>query len=167
MENADKKNAAQDSQLRLYSPLKGYAIPLSEVPDETFAGGILGPGIGIEPIGGELMAPCDGEVSLVMGSHAVGITGADGASILIHVGIDTVKMNGDGFEVFVKQGDPVKTGQPLLRFDIEKIRNAGFSPVTVMVLANAADYGEVRTERFGMVENEDCVLMAEKNDIPY
>ena len=167
VENADKKNAAQDSQLRLYSPLKGYAIPLSEVPDETFAGGILGPGIGIEPIGGELMAPCDGEVSLVMGSHAVGITGADGASILIHVGIDTVKMNGDGFEVFVKQGDPVKTGQPLLRFDIEKIRNAGFSPVTVMVLANAADYGEVRTERFGMVENEDCVLMAEKNDIPY
>ena len=167
VEIADKKNAAQDSQLRLYSPLKGYAIPLSEVPDETFAGGILGPGIGIEPIGGELMAPCDGEVSLVMGSHAVGITGADGASILIHVGIDTVKMNGDGFEVFVKQGDPVKTGQPLLRFDIEKIRNAGFSPVTVMVLANAADYGEVRTERFGMVENEDCVLMAEKNDIPY
>ena len=167
VEIADKKNAAQDSQLRLYSPLKGYAIPLSEVPDETFAGGILGPGIGIEPIGGELMAPCDGEVSLVMGSHAVGITGADGASILIHVGIDTVKMNGDGFEVFVKQGDPVKTGQPLLRFDIEKIRNAGFSPVTVMVLANAADYGEVRTERFGMVENEDCVLMAGKNDIPY
>lgn len=167
VENADKKNAAQDSQLRLYSPLKGYAIPLSEVPDETFAGGILGPGIGIEPIGGELMAPCDGEVSLVRGSHAVGITGADGASILIHVGIDTVKMNGDGFEVFVKQGDPVKTGQPLLRFDIEKIRNAGFSPVTVMVLANAADYGEVRTERFGMVENEDCVLMAGKNDIPY
>lgn len=167
VENTDKKNAAQDSQLRLYSPLKGYAIPLSEVPDETFAGGILGPGIGIEPIGGEIMAPCDGEVSLVMGSHAVGITGADGASILIHVGIDTVKMNGDGFEVFVKQGDPVKTGQPLLRFDIEKIRNAGFSPVTVMVLANAADYGEVRTERFGMVENEDCVLMAGKNDIPY
>lgn len=167
VEIADKKNAAQDSQLRLYSPLKGYAIPLSEVPDETFAGGILGPGIGIEPIGGEIMAPCDGEVSLVMGSHAVGITGADGASILIHVGIDTVKMNGDGFEVFVKQGDPVKTGQPLLRFDIEKIRNAGFSPVTVMVLANAADYGEVRTERFGMVENEDCVLMAGKNDIPY
>lgn len=167
VENADKKNAAQDSQLRLYSPLKGYAIPLAEVPDETFAGGILGPGIGIEPIGGEIMAPCDGEISLVMGSHAVGITGADGASILIHVGIDTVKMNGDGFEVFVKQGDPVKTGQLLLRFDIEKIRNAGFSPVTVMVLANAADYGEVRTERFGMVENEDCVLMAGKNDIPY
>lgn len=166
VENADKKNAAQDSQLRLYSPLKGYAIPLAEVPDETFAGGILGPGIGIEPIGGEIMAPCDGEISLVMGSHAVGITGADGASILIHVGIDTVKMNGDGFEVFVKQGDPVKTGQLLLRFDIEKIRNAGFSPVTVMVLANAADYGEVRTERFGMVENEDCVLMAGKNDIP-
>ena len=167
VENADKKNAAQDSQLRLYSPLKGYAIPLAEVPDETFAGGILGPGIGIEPIGSEIMAPCDGEISLVMGSHAVGITGADGASVLIHVGIDTVKMNGDGFEVFVKQGDPVKTGQPLLRFNIEKIRNAGFSPVTVMVLANAADYGEVRTERFGMVENEDCVLMAGKNDIPY
>lgn len=161
-EEMEQKEEAQDSQLRLYSPLKGYAIPLSEVPDETFAGGILGPGIGIEPIGSEITAPCDGEISLVMGSHAVGVTGADGASILIHVGIDTVKMNGDGFEVFVKQGDPVKAGQPLLRFDIEKIRNAGFPPVTVMVLANAADYAEVRTERFGMVENADCVLTAEK-----
>lgn len=161
-EEAAQKEAAQDSQLRLYSPLKGYAIPLSEVPDETFAGGILGPGIGIEPIGSEIMAPCDGEVSLVMGSHAVGITGADGASVLIHVGIDTVKMNGDGFEVFVKQGDPVKAGQPLLHFDIEKIRNAGFSPVTVMVLANAADYEEVQTKRLGLVENTDCVLTAEK-----
>ena len=164
-EEVAQKEAAQDSQLHLYSPLRGYAIPLSEIPDETFASGILGPGVGIEPIGTEITAPCDGEISLVMGSHAVGITGVDGASLLIHVGIDTVKMNGDGFEVLVKQGDPVKAGQQLLRFDIEKIRTAGFSPVTVMVLTNATDYAEVRTERFGLVENTDCVLMAEKKDL--
>lgn len=159
------RKKGQDLQLRLYSPLRGYAIPLSEVPDKTFAGGILGPGIGIEPIDSEITAPCDGEISLVTDSHAVGITGADGDSILIHVGIDTVKMDGDGFEVLVKQGDPVKAGQPLLRFDIRKIRNAGFSPVTVMVLANAMDYAEVRTERFGLVEHTDCVLAAEKKDL--
>ena len=67
--------------------------------------------------------------------------------------------------MLVKQGDPVKAGQQLLRFDIEKIRTAGFSPVTVMVLTNATDYAEVRTERFGLVENTDCVLMAEKKDL--
>lgn len=160
-----KPEEAKGSLLCLQSPLEGYVIPLREVPDETFAGGILGPGIGIEPVGNEITAPCDGEISLVMGSHALGITGKDGASILIHVGIDTVKMNGDGFEVFVKQGDSVKAGQTLLRFDIEKIRKAGFSPVTVMVLANGSDYARVRTERLGMVESTDRVLTASREEV--
>lgn len=147
------------AKMYLNSPLHGYVIPLSEVPDATFAGGILGKGIGIEPIGTVVTAPCDGEISLVMGSgHAIGITGENGAALLIHVGIDTVKMKGQGFTPLVVKGQKVKAGEELLRFDLERIRKEGIPAVTVMVVTNSAEYEEITVERTGVSGAEDAVL---------
>lgn len=153
------EQAASSAKTYLNSPLHGYVIPLSEVPDATFAGGILGKGIGIEPIGTVITAPCDGEISLVMGSgHAIGMTGVTGAALLIHVGIDTVKMKGKGFTPLVVKGQKVKAGEELLRFDLERIRKEGIPAVTVMVVTNSAEYEEITVERTGVSGAEDAVL---------
>ena len=153
------EQAASSAKTYLNSPLHGYVIPLSEVPDATFAGGILGKGIGIEPIGTVITAPCDGEISLVMGSgHAIGMTGMNGAALLIHVGIDTVKMKGEGFTPLVVKGQKVKAGEELLRFDLERIRKEGIPAVTVMVVTNSAEYEEITVERTGVSGAEDAVL---------
>ena len=118
----------EKEELVLFAPIKGNVISRAEIPDETFASGVLGDGVGIEPEIGEVVAPFDGEISSVADTrHAIGITGPGEMEVLIHVGIDTVHMNGDGFELLVKEGEKVKAGQKLIRFDIDKIideRNA-------------------------------------------
>lgn len=104
----------------LFAPLKGNVISREEIPDETFASGVLGDGVGIEPEIGEVVAPFDGEISSITDTrHAVGITGPGEMEVLIHVGIDTVNMNGDGFELFVSEGDKVKTGQILKKTETD------------------------------------------------
>ena len=95
----------------IYAPIQGNVIPRENIPDETFASGVLGDGVGIEPETGEVVAPFDGKISSVTETcHAIGITGPGGMELLIHVGVDTVKMNGDGFTVLVSEGDKVKAG---------------------------------------------------------
>ena len=116
-------------------------IPSEEIPDETFAAGVLGQGVGIQPENGVVVAPFDGEISSVTDTrHAVGISSPDGMELLIHVGIDTVAMNGDGFECFVQEGQQVKAGDKLIAFDREKIAAAGHPDVVVILVTNSDDY---------------------------
>ena len=120
-------------------PVPGKVIARESIPDETFATGVLGDGVGIDPSEGVVYAPFDGEISNIFDTnHAVSIEGK-GMELLIHVGVDTVNMKGDGFRGFVHEGDQVKAGQKLIEFDIEKIKKAGFSPVTAVLLTNSDD----------------------------
>lgn len=120
-------------------PVEGTVIRQEEIPDETFATGVLGAGVGIQPTAEVVVAPFDGTISSVADSHhAVGVE-ANGMEMLIHVGIDTVAMNGDGFDCLVKEGDVVKAGQPLIRFSLEKIKAAGFKSTVAVLLTNSDD----------------------------
>ena len=128
----------------LYAPITGKYIPLEEIPDEVFSQGILGPGCGIEPEEELVVAPCSGTINTVADTrHAVGITMENGAELLIHVGMDTVDMNGDGFAVKVKPGQKVVCGQPLLSFSFAKIKAAGHPVTTAFVVTNADDFSSV------------------------
>ena len=125
-------------------PIDGKVIPLEQLPDETFASAILGPGCGIEPTGKTVYAPFDGTVNQVASTlHAVGLTSEDGIEILIHVGMDTVEMQGKGFKALVKVGDKVKAGTPLLKVDLEAIRAAGHPTATALIVTNSDDLPEI------------------------
>jgi PTS system sucrose-specific IIC component len=120
-------------------PVPGKVIPMEEIPDETFASGVLGEGVGIVPTAGVVVAPFDGEVTSVFDTkHAITLE-ANGMELLIHVGINTVSMNGEGFTALVQDGDKVKAGQPLLNFDVKKIKAAGCNETVVVMLTNAED----------------------------
>ena len=123
----------------LLQPVAGKVIAREDIPDETFATGILGDGIGVEPSSGVVVAPFDGTVTSVFDTkHAVTLE-KDGMEVLIHIGVNTVNMNGDGFTAYVAEGDEVKAGQRLLGFDSAKIKAAGYSDCVVMLLTNAED----------------------------
>ncbi|WP_047998549.1 beta-glucoside-specific PTS transporter subunit IIABC [Lactiplantibacillus herbarum] len=129
----------------LSSPETGHVIPLSEVKDEVFSSGAMGKGIAIEPTDGVLYAPADGEIALVFPTgHAVGLNTSDGAEILMHIGMDTVELDGKGFETLVEKGDTVKAGQPLVNFDIEAIQAAGYPVTTPIVVTNSKNYHDVK-----------------------
>ena len=123
------------------SPLSGRIIPLEEIPDQVFSQGVLGEGVGIEPTDNVVLAPADGEVSTVMedSGHACGLLLDNGVELLIHVGMDTVSMGGDGFQLHVKEGDRVRLGDKLITFDPEKIRRAGHPTTTAFVVTEPAD----------------------------
>lgn len=126
------------------SPIKGKVIKLSNIEDAAFASGVLGNGVAIMPTEGVVVSPVDGEITTLFPSlHAIGITSESGVEILIHVGLDTVQLGGKGFKAHIKQGDKVKKGQHLLDFNIEEIKNAGYSVVTPVVITNTANYLEV------------------------
>ena len=128
--------SAEGGELKAF--LSGKVIHLEEVPDDVFSKRIIGDGLAIEPTDHTVVAPAAGTVSVVMqdSKHACGITLDNGMEILIHIGIDTVAMNGDGFELFVNQGDHVEAGQPLISFDPEKIRAAGYPLTTILIMTN-------------------------------
>ena len=140
----EQKTVIKSSAGEIGQPTPGKVIPYTEIPDPTFAAGTLGQGVGIEPETGVVYAPYDGEISSVAESrHAIGITGAEDQELLIHVGVDTVEMNGDGFNTLVNEGDQVKKGQKLMEFDIEKIKAAGHPDTVVVLLTNSDDYEDV------------------------
>ena len=129
----------------IIQPTKGKIIVQENIPDETFASGVLGAGVAIDPEEGVVYAPYDGTISSVAESkHAIGITGAGDMEVLIHVGVDTVAMNGDGFTDFVKEGDTVKAGQKIMEFDRAKIKAANHPDCVVVLLTNADDYENVK-----------------------
>lgn len=128
----------------LKSPLSGKVLPLSDVPDKVFSSGAMGKGLAIDPEKGELIAPADGKITTIFPTgHAVGLTTKDGIEILMHIGMDTVELEGQGFETFVKQGDQVKAGDLLVRFDIEAIKAAGYSVITPIVITNTEHFADV------------------------
>lgn len=137
----------------LKSPLDGRIIPIEEIPDEVFSQKIMGDGVGIEPTGNTVYAPADATVGVVMADskHACGLVMDNGMEILIHVGIDTVDMNGDGFELFVKEGDRVKTGDPLISFTPEKIKAAGHPMTTAFLITDNGSASDVR-----FISNQDA-----------
>lgn len=123
------------------APVSGEVIAMSEIPDETFATGVLGEGVGIKPSEGRVAAPFSGTISSVADSrHAVGVTSPEGLEVLIHVGVDTVDMGGRGFTARVKEGDTVAAGQELIAFDRKAIQAAGHPDIVVVLLTNAEDY---------------------------
>ena len=127
------------------APANGLVIARENIEDETFASGVLGDGVGIKPTAGYVVAPFDGEITSVADSkHAIGLASPSGMELLIHVGVDTVAMNGDGFDPQVAEGDQVKAGQLLLNFDIDKIKAANHPDTVVVLLTNADDYNDVK-----------------------
>ena len=159
--------AAKDTVLS--ACLNGTVVPLAEVKDEAFASGALGDGIAIEPIDGELVAPADGEISSTFETHhAVGMTTVDGAELLMHIGIDTVKLGGKHFTYLVNEGDKVKKGQPLIRFELEAIKaptldgviseREGYPVTTPLIVCNTDDYAAVAAKASGTVKQGDALL---------
>ena len=135
---------AATTEETLTSPVNGTQIPLAEVADETFASEMLGATVAVEPADGKIVAPCDGEVSNIFETgHAVCITTEAGGELLIHIGIDTVKMDGKGFTKKVSDGDKVHTGDILIEADLEEIKNAGYQTTTMMILTNTDEFGNV------------------------
>ena len=144
---------------KLYAPIQGTIGPRNEIPDDTFAAGVLGDGVGIDPEEGVVVAPFDGEISSVTDTkHAIGITGPADMEVLIHVGVDTVNMKGDGFELLVEEGQKVKAGQKLMTFDIAKIKAAGYSPVAAVLLTNSDDYPEFKVVKTGKTKRLEEVF---------
>ena len=149
--------AAKDTVLS--ACLNGTVVPLADVKDEAFASGVLGDGIAIEPSDGELVAPADGEISSIFETHhAVGMTTADGAELLMHIGIDTVKLGGKHFTYLVNEGDKVKKGQPLIRFELEAIKAEGYPVTTPVIVCNTDDYAAVEAKAGGTVKQGDALL---------
>ena len=149
--------AAKDTVLA--ACLTGTVVPLAEVKDEAFASGALGDGIAIEPAVGELVAPADGEISSTFDTHhAVGMTTVDGAELLMHIGIDTVKLGGKYFTYLVNEGDKVRKGQPLIRFDIEAIKAEGYPVTTPLIVCNTDEYAAVTPKASGTVKQGDALL---------
>ena len=149
--------AAKDTVLS--ACLNGTVVPLADVKDEAFASGVLGDGIAIEPTDGELVAPADGEISSTFETHhAVGMTTADGAELLMHIGIDTVKLGGKHFTYLVNEGDKVKKGQPLIRFELEAIKAEGYPVTTPLIVCNTDDYAAVAAKVSGTVKQGDALL---------
>jgi len=139
--------------VEILAPISGRAVPLAEVPDEVFAQGMVGDGGAIVPgASGEVLAPISGTlVKLFEGGHAFGIEGDEGIELIVHVGLDTIEMRGGGFERLAVEGDRVEAGQPIVRFDLAEIRNAGYDPITPIIVTNPEDHpvrglesGEVR-----------------------
>ncbi|MCO6545757.1 MAG: PTS glucose transporter subunit IIA [Gilliamella sp.] len=145
IDNSSSNNIGTENKTTIYSPMSGKVHPLSEVKDPTFASELMGKGIAIIPTIGQAVAPDDGEVvSLFRTKHAIGFQTESGAEILIHIGIDTVKLDGQHFEAHVEAGSKVKKGDLLVSFDIEAIKQAGFEVTTPIIITNSDSYQDIQ-----------------------
>ena len=151
-------------ELIIGSPVKGKAVPLSSVNDPTFSEGMLGQGIAICPEDSKIYAPADGTIGMVFNTlHAVSLTTKEGVEILIHIGLDTVKMNGEGFKGYVKAGDTVKKGDLLLEVDLDKVKAAGYDTITRMLICNTDDYAAVNgLDGKDVQAGDDVIIITEK-----
>lgn len=149
--NTPEPSQAGQSQL-LHAHMNGKVVPLEQVPDEAFSGKVLGDGCAIEPTDGKLYAPCDGVIDTVFDTcHAVNMRSDQGAELLLHVGIDTVKLGGKYFTAHVQDGQQVKTGDLLLSFDADKIRQAGYQLTTPLIVCNSEDYSKMEPLAYGII----------------
>ncbi len=140
----------------MVAPFKGIVKPISEAPDEVFASGAMGDGIVITPKDNTLFSPVNGEIMMIFPTkHALGIKAENGSELLIHVGMDTVNLEGKPFDVLVKEGDTVKAGQPLMRVDFDQIKDAGLPVETPVIVTNGTPFDLVRMDE---VEAGDLIL---------
>ena len=147
----------------VYSPMSGRAIALEEVPDKTFASGTLGQGAAIDPMDGKVVAPADGKVSTLFDSHhAVGLTLDNGMELFVHIGMNTVELGGEGFDAFVKEGDRVKRGDTLITFDIQTLKNKGYSVISPVIITNSEKYKDIRRTTDGGINYFDELLETTK-----
>ncbi|MBC5627828.1 PTS glucose transporter subunit IIA [Clostridium sp. NSJ-6] len=156
-ENTDIKPLK--NKISIMSPINGEAVPLSSVNDLTFAEEIMGKGIAIIPTEGKVVSPINGTVEMVFNTkHAIGLKSDDGAEILIHIGLDTVKLEGEHFNVFVKNGDRVNVGDKLVEFDKDAIKNKGYDVITPIIVTNTMDYLEVMASNVESVKQGDEII---------
>lgn len=155
----ENKTTVADPKAEVLSkPVEGQVVALSEVNDEVFSSGMIGEGFGIIPTSGELIAPEDGEITMLFETnHAIGLKTRNGAELLFHIGLDTVQLEGKHFTPYVKAGDQVKQGQPLIQFDLEAIKAAGFDPIVICVVTNQENF-TVKTIESTDERNEQGVL---------
>ncbi|CDI57922.1 beta-glucoside-specific PTS transporter subunit IIABC [Lactobacillus helveticus] len=161
--------ASEDEKLnpstKLVSPLNGDVKPLSEIKDEVFSSGAMGQGVAIEPSEGVLHAPADGKIALVFPTgHVVGINTTDGAEVLMHIGMDTVNLQGKGFKTLVQKGQEVKAGDPLVEFNIKEIKAAGYEVATPVVVTNSKKYESINQVDNGTVEVGQEILSLQGED---
>lgn len=158
----DKQELPVNSEA-IFSPVTGVVIPLEKVSDPTFAQKILGDGLAIYPEEGKIYSPVDGEVTTLTDTlHAVCLTSKQGAELLIHVGRDTVTLNGRPFTCHVKEGDKIRKGQLLLEFDLEAIDGAGLDLTTPVIVANSDDYELVKAEQTEITPNDILLTLHRK-----
>jgi PTS system glucose-specific IIA component len=139
--------------LQLMAPVSGNAVPLERVPDPVFAEKMMGDGVAIEPSEGLVVSPVDGEIMQVFPTkHAIGIRAKNGAEILIHIGLETVSLNGEGFQTFISEGDKVKTGDKLVAFDMDIIKEKAKSTVTPIIITNTDKAASLEIKGEGIVE---------------
>lgn len=147
------------SSYQLCAPVAGEAVPVSVVPDPTFSEGMLGDGIAINPTDGKICAPCAATVDMMFTTgHAVSLVADFGAEILIHVGLETVSLEGKHFTVHAQNGDKVKKGQLLIEVDLDAIKAEGFNPITPMLVCNSSEFSTFHTTTGKTVTTEDTVI---------
>lgn len=155
-ETVEKKAIAPET---IISPIKGVTVPLSDVKDEVFASESLGKGIAVLPDEGKIYSPVDGKIAVVFPTkHAIGLNSDNGAELLIHIGMDTVQLEGKGFTSHVEQGQIVHKGDLLMEFDVDGITSAGYDVTTPIIVTNTKDYGNVQVVADGHVEHGDTIL---------
>lgn len=163
----DEEKGAQPQQTKidynkateLKAPVSGNAVALASIKDEVFASGAMGKGAAIEPSDNTIVAPADGEVLMTFPTgHAIGLKTKDGAEVLIHIGMDTVELQGKGFETLVKKGDKVTSGQSLIKFDLQSIKDAGYETTVPMVVTNSKNYHEINQVKEGAIKAGDELL---------
>ena len=153
------------SKGEVFSPIEGKVLPLSEAKDGAFSDGIMGKGVVIEPTSGEVVAPFDGTVmTLFPTNHAIGLISETGTEVLIHIGTDTVQLEGKGFEAFVKQGDTVKKGQKLVQFDIDTITSEGYNTQVPIIITNTPDFADIIPVSQPAVKRNDLLITTVVSD---
>lgn len=153
----------KNKNLELVAPFTGKIIPIEDIPDPVFSDKMVGDGIGIEPTEGILVAPCDAEVAVMFPTkHAVGLKTESGVELLLHIGLETVGLNGEGFTTFVEQGDKVEKGQKLVTFDLQIVRDKCKSIISPVVVSNSKEMKGIDKAQGTVTAGQDMVMTVHK-----
>lgn len=157
-----EEKVAVEFPITMKATAEGELVAMKDIPDPVFSQGMVGPCVGIEPSKGTVAAPCDGKISTLSDTlHAFGMEVPGGVQLLVHIGIDTVNMKGEGFKAFVKAGDTVKAGQPIVEVDLDKVREAGHPTVIMTIVPNAGEFKNVSFKEQGQVAFSDDLITIE------